>query len=197
MNNHHRILSVSFLLVLAASVPEQSSYAQSPCVLIDNDIARLQCYDDRERQRANISVEPTATVATPIESAPVIATEPVVVAPQQIQPDPVPETVVATEVPAEPAQPVTVVERIIYVELAPEPEEESLPEEVRSTIVNVIFPLDRHRIFVLENGDRWQETREYGLEFEVGSDVYLKKGFLNAYNMTSGRNTIRVAKSRR
>ena len=205
MDNHHRSLSVTVALVSAAfCLLSQISLAQAPCVLIDNDIARLQCYDDRELRRANISTVPITPISIADEAVrePESAAESVVVAPIKIEPQLVVETVVETVVAAELGAdgavelvpPVSVVERIIYVERPREPERNLLPEEIRSTLVDVIVPLNNKKIFVLENGERWQETRDYGLRFRPGSDVYLKKGLLNAYNMSSGRNTVRVVR---
>ena len=77
-------------------------------------------------------------------------------------------------------------ERIIYRDTAP------IPNEIRSTIVRVIG--NGRKVYLLENGERWQESRDYGLNIQAGSDVYLKKGYFRGYNMTAGRNTVRVAK---
>ena len=80
-------------------------------------------------------------------------------------------------------------ERIIY-----RNEPAPVREEIISTITAINTALNGRKVFLLENGERWQETRNYGLRFEIGAEVFLKKGYLSGYNMTSGRNTIRVAR---
>ena len=160
----------------------QSVFAASAsCADIESDLARLQCYDERDTRDVN---------ATPDDSAPVITSQPVVRNPTTTA-EPTP---IAVSEP-EPEVIERVVERIVYVDLPDAP----LPEEIRSTIVDITEPPNRSRlgarkVFLLENGERWQESRNYGLKFEIGSDVYLKKGTFRGYNMTSGRNTVRVAK---
>lgn len=181
--------------------------AAANCAAIDNDIARLQCFDDRERQGANTTtVAPDELSAVPAIVAPVVATDPVPVllAPTvttdsvsvpTVVADPVPVTELPTEpellIPVQPSAQTTVVERIIYVEK----EEESLPEEIDSIITSIFTPLYGRREFLLENGQKWKETRDYDLlQFPVGSEVHLKKGLFTGYNMSSGRNSIRVSR---
>ena len=235
MNNRlaYRLSAVLMVWGLS-SLTLQSANAAAACALIENDIARLQCYDERELPRTNtttdapvpvVNSEPVVLVPTQLETAPAIVAEPepvaelptvptVVAEPEPVaelpitpvvvaEPEPVAELPIAPAVVAEPEPvaelpitPVTAATEVAQIisgdAAASEPA--PLPAEIRSTITNIITALNGRKVFFLENGERWQETTAYGLRFRVGSDVTLKKGLLNAYNMTSGRNTIRVAR---
>lgn len=171
-----------FAFVLPMQLIAQTS-AQTTvnCAGIDSDIARLQCYDEREARQNSANTDAPAIVVT---------SEPAVIVP----PTP-PQAAVATiETPVAapasvPTASNTIPERIVY-RSEPEPQ----PEEISSSIVSINTALNGRQVFLLENGERWQETRAYGLRFMPGSTVNLKKGYFNGYNMTSGRNTVRVAK---
>ncbi|MCH7815857.1 MAG: hypothetical protein IIC60_04725 [Proteobacteria bacterium] len=179
-------LSAVLMVWGLSSLTLQSANAAAACALIENDIARLQCYDERELPRTN------TTTDAPV---PVVNSEPVVLVPTQLETAPaiVAEPEPVAELPITPATAATEVAQIISGDAAAS-EPAPLPAEIRSTITNIITALNGRKVFFLENGERWQETTAYGLRFRVGSDVTLKKGLLNAYNMTSGRNTIRVAR---
>jgi hypothetical protein len=151
------------MCVLIPVLASQSAQAaEVNCAEIENDLARLQCYDTINEQAAD-------------DSAPVITSEPVITNPTPTNPTA--------------AAPENVVERIVYRDT---PEDTPLPREIRSSIVRVIG--NERKVYVLENGELWQEAKAYGLNIEAGSDVLLKKGWFRGYNMTAGRTTVRVAK---
>ncbi len=178
-----RPILLGFCLLVPSFLNQPAFAAAASCAEIDSDLARLQCYDESDRRNAN---------TTPEDSAPVITSQPVLPNPTTTA-EPAPTAVsepTAVSVP----EPV-IIERIVYVDLPDAPP----PEEISSTIVDITEPPNKSRlggrkVFLLENGERWQESRTYGLKFEIGSDVHLKKGAFMGYNMTSGRNTVRVVK---
>jgi len=182
-------LAISSILIgfcwLVPFFLNQPAYAASAsCAEIDNAAARLQCYDERDRRDAN---------PTPEDSAPVFTSQPVLRNPTSVaEPEPTTESDPAAETGPEPQVIERIVERIVYVDLP----DAQAPEELRSTILTITEPLSGRgrKVYLLENGERWQEARDYGLRLQIGSNVHLKKGALTGYNMTSGRNTIRVAK---
>ena len=197
---------------LIVMTPSKPVFAQSACGLIDNDIARLQCYDERERALYG-QTQGTETITETITGTIPETTAPDAKA-QREQAEPAAALAAEPEIKLEmterelmeiiaraienreagrPSQPDSDESATtVYVERAGE---NPLPEEIHSVIAEISQPLRGGRIFKFENGERWQETRNYqGLDFRVGADVHLKKGWFNGYNMISGRNAVRVVR---
>ena len=178
-----KVSAVSGLLLLLFTMSNSAIGAEVNCAEIQSDTARLQCFDEQSRRNNNEN--------TSDDDVPVVTSQPETI--PIIPSDQAPDTSTVTNTNTEPVVQERIVERIIYQDV---PADQPLPEEIRSTIVAISDSETGRKVFLLENGELWQEAREYGLRIEPGTEVVLRKGFFTAYNMTADRNTIRVVKYR-
>ncbi|MDT0595490.1 hypothetical protein [Glaciecola petra] len=150
------------------------------CVSVDNDIARLLCYDTlfgrgpaKEPKLVNQKTDKPESLASQKPLAPI--------------------TDKAAPPPKEPLKTTSVEESFGEEQLKKDKVDEG-PTEIKATVSTITENSRGLRTFTLVNGQKWREKESSRLKIKVGQEVTLKKGSFSAYFMKKeGSNrTIRV-----
>lgn len=174
---------LTLLLTITASstvFASQKSSEVEKCVSVENDIARLLCYDTLfGRVSANQAKVVEKTTVMPQE-----ATSQTLLLPKADKVIPPPK---------KPVETVSVAEDFGAEQLKKEEVEEG-PSEIQATISTIVENSRGLRTFTLANGQKWREKESSRLKVKEGQEVTIKKGTFSAYFMKKeGSNrTIRV-----
>lgn len=142
------------------------------CMSVDNDIARLLCYDALFGRVQASPQEAVVPVPPPVAMLP------------KTVPDNTPKAA---------PQPAPIEEDFGAEQLSKKEDKAEL-REIQETVSSVSENSRGLRTFILANGQHWRETESSRLRIKAGQEVVVKKGAFSAYYMKkpdSGR-TVRV-----
>lgn len=157
-------------LTAHSALSEDLSLALKKCGAIDNDIARLVCFDELvESHQKKIKQYASDTVSKSVVQQVAPSTQPTV------------EDKVA---------------KFGAQHLKKTPEEDQQDNEVTFTVAKLTKDPYKRWYITFENGQRWKQTDESKLRIKVGDSVILTKGFMSAVylkkNTEDAKRRIRV-----
>lgn len=142
------------------------------CMSVDNDIARLLCYDALFGRVQATPQKAVVPAPPPVATLPKTAPDKTLKAAPQLAP----------------------IEEDFGAEQLSKKEDKVELREIQETVSSVSENSRGLRTFILANGQHWRETESSRLRIKVGQEVVVKKGAFSAYYMKkpdSGR-TVRV-----